>query len=47
VDSVIKTEEQLRAESKRIEEEVSKRTAGYDPKAAIEERKKRLLGNQE
>jgi hypothetical protein len=38
----IKTEEQLRAESKRIEEEIAKRTAGYDPKAAIEERKKRL-----
>lgn len=44
LDSVIKTEDQLRAESKRIEEAVARRTADYDPKTAIEERKKRLLG---
>ena len=47
LDSFIKTEDQLRAESKRIEEEVARKTAGYDPRAAIEERKKRLRGQQE
>ncbi len=47
LDSFIKTEDQLRAESKRIEEEVARKTAGYDPRAAIEERKKRLLGKQD
>lgn len=45
-DFEIKTPEEIEAEAKRLESEVSQKTTAYDPKAAIEERKKRLLGNQ-
>lgn len=40
----IKTEEEIQAEARRLEEEVAKRNASYDPAAALEERRKRLLG---
>lgn len=42
----IKTPEQIAAESARLEAEASQKAAQMDPKALIEERKKRLLGNQ-
>ena len=42
----IKTPEQIAAESSRLEAEASQKAAAMDPKALIEERKKRLLGNQ-
>ncbi len=42
----IKTPEQVAAESSRLEAEASQKAAALDPKALIEERKKRLLGNQ-
>lgn len=42
----IKTPEQIAAESSRLEAEASQKAATLDPKALIEERKKRLLGNQ-
>ena len=42
----IKTPEQIAAESARLEAEASQKAAAMDPKALIEERKKRLLGNQ-
>jgi hypothetical protein len=42
----IKTPEQIAAESQRLEAEASQKAAALDPKALIEERKKRLLGNQ-
>jgi biopolymer transport protein ExbB/TolQ len=42
----VKTADQLQEESRRLEEEVARRTANYDPTAAIEERKRRLLGDQ-
>ncbi len=45
-DFVIKTPEQIAAESSRLEAEASQKAAAIDPKALIEERKKRLLGNQ-
>jgi hypothetical protein len=41
----VKTPEQIEAEAQRLEAEVGQKTVTYDPKAAIEERKKRLLGN--
>lgn len=42
----IKTPEQVAAESSRLEAEASQKAAALDPKALIEERKKRLLSNQ-
>ena len=42
----IKTSEQIAAESARLEAEASQKAAAMDPKALIEERKKRLLGDQ-
>lgn len=42
----VKTPEQIEAEAKRLEQEVSQRTTGYDAKAAIEERKRRLLSGK-
>lgn len=45
-DFEIKTPEEIEAEARRLEAEVSKKATAYDPKAAIEERKKRLLGSQ-
>jgi hypothetical protein len=45
-DFEIKTPEQIAAESQRLEAEASQKAAALDPKALIEERKKRLLGNQ-
>lgn len=45
-DFEVKTPEQVAAESKRLEAEASQKAAALDPKALIEERKKRLLGNQ-
>ncbi len=45
-DFTIKTEEEIQAEARRLEDEVAKRNAAYDPAAALAERRKRLLGNQ-
>jgi len=45
-DFKIKTEEELQAEARRLEAEVAKRSAQYDPSAALEERRRRLLGGQ-
>ena len=42
----IKTPEQVAAESQRLEAEASQKAATLDPKALIEERKKRLLGDK-
>ncbi len=42
----VKTPEEIEAEAKRLEQEVSQRAAGYDAKAAIEERKRRLLSGK-
>ena len=42
----IKTPEQIAAESARLEAEASQKAAAMDPKALIEERKKRLLGDK-
>lgn len=42
----VKTPEQIEAEARRLEAEVSQKAAAYDPKAALEERKKRLLGDK-
>lgn len=42
----VKTSDQVLADAKRLEEDVTKRAAGYDPTAALEERKRRLLGDQ-
>lgn len=42
----IKTPEQVAAESSRLEAEASQKAAALDPKALIEERKKRLLGDK-
>jgi hypothetical protein len=44
-DFKIKTEEEIQAEARRLEDEVSKRNATYDPAAALAERRKRLLGD--
>ena len=41
----IKTEEEIQAEARRLEDEVAKRNATYDPAAALAERRKRLLGD--
>jgi hypothetical protein len=43
----IETEEDLQAKTRRLEEEVARRNVNYDPQAAIEERKRRLLGKTE
>ena len=40
----IQTEEDLQAKTRRLEEQVARRNVNYDPQAAIEERKRRLLG---
>jgi len=45
-DFEIKTPEQVAAESQRLEAEASQKAAAMDPKALIEERKKRLLGDK-
>lgn len=45
-DFTIKTEAEIQAEARRLEDEVAKRNAAYDPAAALAERRKRLLGNQ-
>ena len=45
-DFEVKTPEQIAAESKRLEAEASQKASSMDAKALIEERKKRLLGNQ-
>lgn len=45
-DFEVKTPEQIAAESKRLEAEASQKASTMDAKALIEERKKRLLGNQ-
>ena len=47
VDFEIKTTEQLQAEARRLEEEVAQRNTEYDARAAIEERKRRLLGDSD
>lgn len=45
-DFKIKTEEEVQAEARRLEDEVARRSAAYDPTAALAERRKRLLGDQ-
>ena len=42
----IKTEDEILADAKRLEDEVAKRNATYDPAAALEERRRRLLGDK-
>lgn len=42
----IKTEDEVLAQARRLEDEVSKKAAEYDPTAALEERRRRLLGDQ-
>lgn len=44
-DFKIKTEEEIQAEARRLEDEVARRNATYDPAAALAERRKRLLGD--
>lgn len=46
IDFKVKTVDDVLAESRRLEEEVSKRNTGYDPAAALEERRRRLFGDQ-
>lgn len=43
-DFQIKSTEEIEAEAARLRDEVARRSADYDPMAAIEERKRRLLG---
>jgi hypothetical protein len=45
LDFAIKTQDELQAEARRLEEKVAARSSDYDARAAIEERKRRLLGN--
>lgn len=45
-DFEVKTPEQIQEEARRLESELTQKAAAYDPKAALEERKKRLLGNK-
>jgi hypothetical protein len=42
----IKTEDEVLAQARRLEDEASKKAAEYDPTAALEERRRRLLGDQ-
>jgi hypothetical protein len=42
----VKNSEQALADAKKLEDELAKRNADYDPAAALEERKKRLLGDK-
>lgn len=42
----IKSSEQVIADAKKLEDDLAKRNADYDPAAALEERKKRLLGDK-
>ncbi|MCB9450752.1 MAG: hypothetical protein H6672_04900 [Anaerolineaceae bacterium] len=46
IDFKVKTVGDVLAESRRLEDEVAKRNTAYDPTAAIEERRRRLLGDQ-
>jgi hypothetical protein len=45
-DFEIKTEEQILAEARQREAEIARQTNAYDPAAALEERRRRLLGDQ-
>lgn len=45
-DFVIKDAETLSAEARQLEERVAARNRDYDPAAALEERRRRLLGDQ-
>lgn len=45
-DFVIKDAETISAEARRLEEQVATRNRDYDPAAALEERRRRLLGDQ-
>ena len=45
-DFEIKTEQEVLAEARRLEDEIKKRAAEYDPSAALEERRRRLLGDK-
>jgi hypothetical protein len=42
----VKTVDDVLKESRRLEDEISQRNAAYDPTAALEERRRRLLGDQ-
>jgi len=42
----VKTEDEVLAQARRLEDEASKKAAEYDPSAALEERRRRLLGDQ-
>ncbi len=46
-DFEVKTPEQIEAEVRLREQELSQKAAPYDAKAALEERKRRLLGNKD
>ena len=45
-DFKIRSEEEILADARRLEDEVARRSAAYDPAAALAERRKRLLGDQ-
>ncbi len=45
-DFEIKTEDEVLAEARRREAELSQKANAYDPSAALEERRRRLLGDQ-
>jgi hypothetical protein len=45
-DFEVKSSDQVMAESKKLEDDLAKRNADYDPAAALEERKRRLLGDK-
>ncbi len=42
----IKSEDEILTQARRLEEEVARRNAAYDPAAALEERRRRLLGDK-
>lgn len=44
LDFEIRSEAQILEEARRREQEIAQKSAAYDPRAAIEERRKRLLG---
>jgi hypothetical protein len=45
-DFEVKSSDQVMADAKKLEDDLAKKNAEYDPAAALEERKKRLLGDK-
>jgi hypothetical protein len=45
-DFEVKNTDEVLADAKKLEDDLAKRNANYDPAAALEERKKRLLGDK-